>query len=144
MGITAKVRRALPFLWLAVIAVVLYDAWVFYSRHQSAREVEERKAEQESEDAKRTLDLLGQLKIMDLYVVPSTIRRGQTARLCYSVVGAKSLRSEPPIKGLYPAFSHCVEVSPKSDTEYTFYARDDAGHEVSQKTLLKVSPSSRN
>ena len=134
----AKIRRVLPFLSLAVLAVVLYDVWVFYSRRQSAREVERQRAEKEAADARRTLDLIGQLKILNLYAAPGAIPRGKSGRLCYSVVGAKSVRIEPEVPGVYPALSRCVEISPKQDTEYTLVAEDEAGHSVSQSVTVQV------
>jgi hypothetical protein len=136
----SKIRRVLPFLSLAVLLVALYDAWVFYSRRERAREVEQKRAEKESADARRTLDLIGQLKILNFYAAPPVIERGRAARLCYSVVDAKTVRIDPEVKGVYPALSHCVEIFPKKDTEYTLFAADEAGHTVSQKFTIKVSP----
>lgn len=138
MGALAKARRVLPFLSLAVLAVLIYDAWVFFSRRQAAHEAQQQRAEKESADAKRTLELLGQLKIQNFYASPPVIERGKSTRLCYSVVDAKTLRVEPPVGDVYPALSHCVEISPKSDTEYTLTATDEAGHSVSEKAAVKV------
>lgn len=138
MGALAKARRVLPFLSLAVLVVLLYDAWVFYSRRQASHEAEQQRAEKEADDAKRTLELLGQLKIQNFYAIPSVIERGKSARLCYSVVDAKTLRVEPPVGDIYPALSHCVEISPKKDTEYTLTATDEAGHTASEKAAVKV------
>ena len=138
VAVIAKIRRVLPFLSLALLAVVLYDAWVFYSRRESAREVEQQRAEKEAADARRTLDLIGQLKILNLYAVPGAIARGKSGRLCYSVVGAKTVRMEPQVAGVYPALSRCVEISPKQDTEYTLVAEDEAGHSVSQTVTVQV------
>jgi hypothetical protein len=123
-----------------VLLVVLYDAWVFYSRRQSAREVESQRAEKEDAEARRTLDLLGQLKILNLYAVPGVIERGKSTRLCYSVVGAKTVRMEPEVGDVYPALSRCLDISPKQDTEYTLFAQDEAGHSVSQKLTVQVRP----
>jgi hypothetical protein len=134
----SKIRRILPFLSLAVFAVVLYDAWIFYSRHERAREADQQRAEKEAADARRTLDLIGQLKILNLYAVPAIIQRGKSARLCYSVVGAKTVHMQPEIPGVWPALSRCVEISPRRDTLYTLTAEDDAGHSVSEKVIVQV------
>ena len=139
MAAFAKLRRILPFLWLVVLLVVLYDAWVFYSRRERAQEAEQSLAAKESAEAKRTLDLIGHLQILNFYAAPRVVPRGKTARLCYSVVDAKSVHIEPPVEGVYPALSRCIEVTPKRDTEYTLFASDDAGHTVSQKITLKVA-----
>lgn len=138
MGALAKARRVLPFLSLAVLAVLLYDAWVFYSRRQSSQEAEQQRSEKEAADAKRTLELLGQLKIQNFYITPPVVERGKSTRLCYSVVDAKTVRVEPPVGDAYPALSHCVEISPQKDTEYTLTATDEAGHSVSEKAAVKV------
>ena len=82
--------------------------------------------------------MLGELKILNLYAVPGAIQRGKSARLCYSVVGAKTVRMEPEVSGIYPALSHCVEISPKQDTEYTLFAEDEAGHSIKQKVTIQV------
>jgi len=134
----AKVRLVLPFLSIAVLLVLGYDAWVFYSRRQNAEAVEQKRGEKETADAERTLETIGHLKILNFYAAPPVIGAGKSTRLCYSVVDAKSVRVEPPVEGVYPALSHCVEVSPKKSTEYTLFAQDDAGHSVSQKIVISV------
>lgn len=140
MAVTTKLRRVLPFLSLAILAVALYDGWVFYSRRQSARAVEQQRSEKEAAEARRTLELIGRLKILNLYVVPPTIQRGKSTRLCYSVVGAKNVRVEPEVAGIYPALSRCVEISPKQDTEYTLFAQDENGRTVTRKVSVQVRP----
>ncbi|HLK51781.1 MAG TPA: hypothetical protein VKT49_26750 [Bryobacteraceae bacterium] len=138
MAFAAKIRRLLPFISLAVLAVALYDGWVFYSRRQSARAVEQQRSEKEAAEARRTMELIGQLKILNLYAVPAAIPRGKSTRLCYSVVGAKTVRMVPEVAGIYPALSRCVEVSPKRDTDYTLFAQDENGHTVTQKVSVQV------
>ena len=139
MTFVSKIRRVLPFLSLAVLAVALYDGWIFYSRHERAGDVERKRAEKESAEARRTLELLGELKILDFYAAPPVVQPGESARLCYSVVGAKTVRIEPAVEGVYPAFSHCVDVSPSKTTEYTLFASDETGHMVNQKATLRVT-----
>jgi len=53
-------------------------------------------------------------------------------------VGAKIVRMEPAAKELYPAFSHCIQVSPRADTEYKLFAEDGAGHGTTAHVTLKV------
>ena len=118
--------------------MVVYDGWVFYSRRERAREVELQRAEKDSAAARRTLELIGGLRILDLYAVPGAIERGKSARLCYSVLGAKTLRVEPAVPGVYPAFSHCVEITPKQDTVYTLFAEDEAGNSVKKNVSVQV------
>jgi len=77
----ALVRRLLPFLSLAVLAVLVYDGWVFYSRWERTREVSRQKTEKEQEAARRTLQLIGNLKILGFYAVPNEIQRGSMAKI---------------------------------------------------------------
>ena len=113
---------------------------MFYSRRERASEVERQRAEKESADARRMLELIGGLRILDLYAVPRAIPRGKSARLCYSVVGAKTVRMEPEVSRVYPAFSHCVEIAPRQDTVYTLFAEDEAGHSINKNVSVQVLP----
>jgi len=135
-----QVRRVLPFLTFLIVAAALYDGWVFYSRWDNARQAQHRRDEKEAEEARRTLELIGHLKIDGFYAVPGVIGRGQPARLCYSVLDAKTVRIEPAVKELYPALSYCFEVSPRKSTEYKLFAEDGAGHSVTATTTLTVVP----
>ena len=136
----ALVRRLLPFLSLAVLAVLVYDGWVFYSRWERTREVSRQKTEKEQEAARRTLQLIGNLKILGFYAVPNEIQRGSMAKICYSVVDAKAVRIEPPVQSLYPALSFCFEVAPRKTTEYKLFAQDAAGHTVTATSTIEVRP----
>jgi hypothetical protein len=138
----AQIRRLLPFLSVGIFSALVVDGWIFYSRWARDRETERVRVEKEAQQARRTLDLMGgtELKILNWYVSPPTIRRGAEANLCYSVVGAKIVRMEPAVKELYPAFSHCIQVSPRSNTEYKLFAEDNAGHTVTANSTLTVIP----
>src|SRR5438034_4510776 len=98
-------RKALPFLAVALLAAAAYDGWFFYSRWRGAREAERMSRAQEAEEARRTIDGLGggQLKILNFYANPGVIRRGEHANICYGVYGAKLVRIEPAVKELHPA-----------------------------------------
>ena len=136
----AQIRRLLPFLSVGIFLALVVDGWIFYSRWDRDREAERVRVEKEAQQARRTLDLMGgtDLKILSWYVSPGTIHRGAEASLCYSVVGAKTVRMEPAVKELYPAFSHCIQVSPRADTEYKLFAEDNAGHTTTASVTLKV------
>lgn len=135
-------RRILPFLTLVVIGVVAYDAWVFYSRSQRSRQVDQKRADQEAEDAQRSLDRMGgaDLKILNFYAAPGVIERGKAARICYSVVNAQSVRIDPPVKQLYPALTYCWDVAPTHTTEYKLSANDGAGHSTTSHLVIEVKP----
>jgi hypothetical protein len=135
-------RRALPFVSVAVFAAVLYDGWIFYSRWSAGREAEQMRREDESRRARQSIDLLGgtSFRIINFYASPQEIRRGDRARICFGVYGAKSVRIEPPVETLRPAISDCLTVAPRKDTGYQLIAEDGAGHTSTASIAIKVRP----
>jgi len=138
--VTALLRRLLPFLAVALVGAVLYDAWIFYSRWSDRRHAEQARQQQEASDARKTIEMLGggQLKILDFYASPATVKRGDRTNLCFGVSGAKSVRIEPHIEDVHPALSYCMQISPGADTEYKLIAEDAAGHQATQSVAVKV------
>jgi hypothetical protein len=135
-------RKALPFLLVWIFIAAAYDGWVFYSRWRHGRETEQTNQAKEAEEARKTIDMLGggQLKILNFYASPGSIRRGEKANVCYGVFGAKSVRIDPPVEELHPAVAHCLQVSPAKTTEYKLVAEDGAGHSAIQAFVLQVAP----
>jgi hypothetical protein len=135
-------RKALPFLTVAIFAAAVYDGWFFYSRWRDAHETERTSQAKEAEEARRTINMLGggQLKILSFYASPVAIQRGEHANICYGVYGAKSVRIEPLVEELHPAVSHCLQVSPSRSTEYKLVAEDRLGHTAIQSLVLQVEP----
>jgi hypothetical protein len=134
-------RRALPYLTVAVVIAIAYDGWIFFSRWSGAREAQKAEALKQAQDARRNLELLGgdRLKILDFYA-PAAIHRGERATICYGVNAADRVRIDPPVEQLQPAFSHCLQVAPLKDTDYKLIAEDRAGHSVTQSLTIKVGP----
>jgi hypothetical protein len=134
------IRRVLPLVSLAVLAAVAYDGWIFYSRWSSAREAERERQAEEARRARQTIDLIGgtDFRIIDFYAVPQAIRRGNEARICFGVYGAKRVRIEPAVGDLHPAVSDCLQVVPRQDTEYKLIAEDGAGHTATANLAIKV------
>ena len=135
-------KKALPFLGIAIAIALIYDGWIFYSRWSAARADERARAEQETELARKTLKMLGgsELKINSFYGSPAALRKGTVANICYGVTGAARLRLEPPVEEVWPALNHCLQVKPSRDTEYRLTAEDSAGHSVSESFTLRVYP----
>lgn len=136
-----------PFLYSSlVLAVVMFCVgWVLLSRWQENRDFERRAAAEkraaEHERARRTIEVLGgdRFEILSFYAIPASLRRGETAQLCYGVSNAASVRIEPaPSGGVWPSLSRCVEIAPKKDTTYTLTAEDASGHTQTAKLLLQV------
>jgi hypothetical protein len=135
-----------PYLYssLVVLVVALYVAYVLVSRYRSNREFErrnvEKATEQRRDDDRKAIEQLGgsELSIRGLYISPDSIRRGETAQLCYDVANAKSVTLDPPEGEVWPSHSRCVNLSPKKSTAYTLTITDASGQKVSQSVELKV------
>jgi hypothetical protein len=133
-------RRALPWVGVAVVAALAYDGWVFYSRWSSAREAERQSQADEARRDRQSLALIGgtDFRIINFYADPLTIRRGSQTRLCFGVYGAKRVHIEPAVGDLHPAISYCTDVAPSKDTEYQLIAEDGAGHTATASLAIKV------
>jgi len=133
-------RRALPLVGIGVLAAVIYDGWIFYSRWSSARDAEHMRHAEEVRRARQTIDTIGgtDFRILNFYAVPRASRRGQQARICFGVFGAKRVRMEPAVAELHPAITDCLEVAPRQDTEYKLIAEDGAGHTATANLAIQV------
>jgi hypothetical protein len=134
-------RRALPYLTIAIVLAGIYDGWIFYGRWRYARDATKEQAAKQAEDARRISDALGgdRLKILDFYASTPTIHAGQPATICYGVNAAATVRLDPPVEQLYPAVSHCFQVTPRRDTEYKLIVADRAGHVLTQSLTVQVA-----
>jgi hypothetical protein len=130
----------MPFLGFCILAALIYDGAIFYSRWESNREARQAKADREVAEARKTIDAVGSggLKIVSFYAAPGTIGRGGKTNLCYGVTGAKIVRMEPAVDAVWPALTRCVQVSPRKDTEYKLIAEDESGHLVTQIAEVRV------
>jgi cbb3-type cytochrome oxidase subunit 3 len=136
----AGARRYLIVSWSLIALILLYVGWVFYSRRQENREIEQRAAARRRAEDQRTVDMLGgnRFDILSFYASPGTIRRGDTAQLCYGVSNAKSVRLEPQADAVWPSYSRCVQVSPEKSTTYTLTADDGAGQSKTATLTIEV------
>jgi hypothetical protein len=137
----ALLRRLLPLISIGVLAAVIYDGWIFYSRWRSVREGQRAQQAEEARRARQTLNLIGgtDFRIINFYASPQVIRRGNQTTICFGVYGAKRVRIEPPIvQDLHPALSYCQQAAPRKDTEYKLIAEDGAGHTATANLVVKV------
>jgi hypothetical protein len=127
---------------LVIVAALLYDGWIFYSRQNGSRKAVQAQADKVLNQERKTIDAYGGggLKILSFYAAPGTIARGGQTSLCYSVTGAKTVRMEPAVEAVWPALTRCVQVSPKKETEYKLIAEDDAGHSVTEDVVVRLKP----
>ena len=138
----AWLRRALPLLSIAIVIGLVYDGSIFYGRWRDAHAGAKAVAAKEAQDDRSIVDALGgdRLKILDFYASPPTIRRGQPSTICFGVNAAQSVRIDPPVEQLHPAVSHCLQVTPRQNTEYKLTVADSAGHTLSQSLTIQVAP----
>jgi hypothetical protein len=135
-------------LWLgfsaALLIVLIYVGWVFYSRwhenHAINEEVTTERKEKDQRDAAATVDSLGgsEFKIISFYATPGLIHRGDTVTMCYGVSNAKSVSIEPPVGETWPSVSRCMQITPKKTTEYTFTADDGKGSTKTAELTIVV------
>jgi hypothetical protein len=126
---------------IAVFALALcYVGWVFWSRAQADRAIEERAAAAKQAQAQQTFEGMGgnSFDILAFYATPAAINSGDSVSLCYSVSNAKSVTLEPQSNKVWPSYERCVSVSPTKTTTYTFTATDAAGHTKSATATVRV------
>jgi hypothetical protein len=133
------IRKILSYTWFALAFAALYVGYVFLSRYDSNRKMARRTAQQEAVEAEKELNLLGgrALKIMQLYA-PVSLAKGETGKLCYGVVNAKTVTLDPPVDQMWPALTRCIEIKPRETTRYILTATDQTGHSLQQTVLVQV------
>ncbi|MGA9882118.1 MAG: hypothetical protein WBQ34_00195 [Candidatus Acidiferrales bacterium] len=134
--------------YLRISAVILvlalgYVGWVFWSRAQQNRAFRQRAAAQAAQQRSRDEQAFqgmggNSFSIMSFFASPPAISRGDESELCYSVSNAKTVSITPPVGDVWPAFDHCVSVTPRKTTTYTITIADAAGHTKSTTTKLEV------
>jgi hypothetical protein len=132
--------KYLIFSGVALLVAGLYVGWVFLNRWQANQALEEKAATERRSQDRQTFEMMGgnRFDILRFYADPGSIRAGETAELCYSVSNAKSVKIEPPSEPVWPAFSRCVDVSPRKTTTYTFTAEGAAGQTKSATVKVEV------
>ena len=78
------------------------------------------------------------VKILAFYPRETVITEGAKTLLCYGVSNAKSVRMDPPVEGVSPALSRCVEVQPKGETRYTLTAEGFDGRITEESCTIRV------
>jgi hypothetical protein len=142
----SRPARKNPLLYssIAVAIALLFVGWVFFSRWQENRafdqKTKEEAAQKQRENDRASVELLGgnEFAIQMFYASPGVIQRGDSARLCYGVSNARTVRLEPQSNPVWPSHSRCVEVTPTKTTSYTLTIADAAGNSKSQTVEVKV------
>jgi hypothetical protein len=80
----------------------------------------------------------GQVRILQFYASTGILTPGETARICYSVENAKSVRIAPMMREVYPFPNHCLEIEPEHTTHYTLLAEGYDGAVATKSFTLQV------
>ena len=80
----------------------------------------------------------GPVRILRFYASTGILTAGETARICYSVENAKSVRISPMIEEAYPFPNHCLEIEPEHTTHYTLLAEGYDGAVATKSITLQV------
>jgi hypothetical protein len=134
-------RKTLPLTCLIIAAATLYLGWVYYSRWRDKQELIRRLEAPVQEHDRAFVEAYGggDITILSFYAVPSIIRRGETARLCYGVANAENVRIQPqPKEDVWPSLSRCITVEPSKDTVYKLTARNVQGQEKATSLTITV------
>ena len=140
----SAIKNPLLYSSLVLGIALLGVGWIFFSRWQENRAIEQKinedKAQKQLENDRAALELLGgkELAIQMFYASPGVIRRGEATQLCYGVANAKTVKLEPQSNPVWPSRSRCVEVAPAKTTTYTLTIADAAGNTKSQSVEVKV------
>lgn len=125
------------------IALVVVG-WIFFSRWQQNRSIDERvkeeRTEKRQESDRRAIEQLGgsEFAIQTFYASPGILHRGESSSLCYGVSNAKTVKLDPPDMPVWPSPNRCADVSPTKNTTYTLTIADAAGNTKTQSLEIKV------
>ncbi|HEY7212593.1 MAG TPA: hypothetical protein VH477_20110 [Bryobacteraceae bacterium] len=134
-------QKLLPFTTVGVIIAAIYVAWTFYSRHRSNVEAERAAAAKEQAQRQKTVDAVfgnGEITFSVFSADRGVLKRGQQTQLCFGVTNAKTLKLDPPVAEIKPAYRHCLEIAPTKTTTYTITADDGKGHTKSESLTVRV------
>jgi hypothetical protein len=127
----------------ALLLAIIYTGAAFLSHWENERKLEQKIAEKQAQqraDDERAFEILGgnRFEILNFYVAPPMINRGETAQLCYGVSNTKVVRLDPPAGSMWPALTRCIRIEPKKNTAYTLTAEDAEGHTKTATVTLQV------
>lgn len=133
-------RNPLIYTSTLVVLASVYAGGMLYMRKQEKRQIEEKAREQKRVEAKEAYESLGgdKFEILDFYVMPGFIRRGESAQLCYGVSNAKTVKLEPQSGQVWPSTNRCMDVAPKKDRTYTLTVEDGNGNTKTATVVLRV------
>jgi hypothetical protein len=123
---------------VAILAALLCLGWVFAKRQGFGSPSPQPHAAVATAGSNRASDA-DTVKILQFYARDSVLTEGGKTVLCYGVSNARSVRIDPPVDGVGPALTRCVEVRPKSETLYTLIAEGSNGSTASQSVSVRIA-----
>ena len=140
MSVESTVRKLLPYTSAGLALALLYVGWTFFSRWNDNSAIDRSAAAAKAKAEAKIVEMYGSgnLKILNFYVTPGVILRGQKGLLCYGVSNAQTVRIEPGVEPVKPSISRCIEIAPRKDTNYTLTAKDAAGHSETKSLFVRV------
>jgi hypothetical protein len=78
------------------------------------------------------------VQILQFYPSNTQVARGEHVLVCYGVENAKTVRLEPAIEQIVPAYIRCFQYSPQKTTEIKLVATGADGSEVSKSFQVAV------
>ena len=133
-------RQVFLFVQMAAIVVVAYMALVMVNRRIADQQREQQRHQPDGFAEFERAYGGTEVKIVQFYSREGTLFEGSSTVLCYGVANARSVRIEPPVKGVSVSINCCVEVAPERDTRYTLTAEGNDGKVVSESFVLHVRP----
>ncbi|HEX4076348.1 MAG TPA: hypothetical protein VHX49_13180 [Candidatus Acidoferrales bacterium] len=139
-GPSSGIRAYIAISVAVLVLAASYVGWVFWSRANQDKVLEQRAAEQRREQDAQAVESMGgnRFQILAFYANPGVVSRGDSADLCYSVSNAKSVTLEPQSSPVWPSYERCVSVNPHKTTTYTLTATDASGHTKSATITVEV------
>jgi len=83
------------------------------------------------------------VKITQFYASTGEIQKGESVTVCYGVENAQSVRLEPPVEELKPAWNRCFQLRPAKTTTYQLIAKGFDEKTVSASVTVKVAGTPR-
>ena len=133
--------RLLPLTSALLILAVGYAVYIWYSRREATRSMQQR-IEQQQQRSNWKLPpeyLSDHAKVLSFTIAPAGIPRGGTAELCYALLNAKSLEFDPPLADATPDRNRCLTIRPTQTTTYklTVHAADGSSDTQSLTVIVR-------
>src|SRR5450631_2707853 len=126
-------------LWIGLSLAVARVGWVWMLRYDARLHMEGVNQTRRDQALHSPPDD-GTVGITQFYPRSTEMTAGDPNLICYGVRNARSVRIEPAVEKLSPAFNRCFFIEPQQDTTYKLVAEGTDGHQVSESFRVLVKP----